>query len=125
LKVNGPLNFDFNVAVIAQKKKSENFAKQLGAVPLSPLTIPGVVTVEPELTFGVGLDLGFKTVGAILAGVTVEWSEIEVVVDLLKKSASRSSGLKPKSITKSLLLQGETALSGEVFATLGMGFSVK
>jgi len=73
----------------------------------------------------VGLDIDFQANGGLLAGVTVNWDDIDVVVDLINYSGSSESGLLPNSVTKTLLLQGEVTVTGEAYATFGLDFGIE
>lgn len=79
----------------------------------------------PELTFGMGLDMGFQANGGVLASVTVNWDDIDVVVDLVNYYSSSVSGLLPNSVSKTLPLQGEVTVTGEAYATFGLDFGIE
>ena len=119
------MNLDFNVALIADYKVDKTYEKELAAIPLSPFTIAGVITVGPELTFGVGVDLGFEASGGVLAGIDVAWNGLNIGVDLISPSSSVFSGFSPSSVTKTLQLSGQIAITGEAYVTIGLDFGLE
>lgn len=122
---SGPLHLGFNVAVIASYEDKLTYEKEVAKVALSPFTIPGVVTVGPELTFGVGFETGFEAAGGILAGIEVDWNAINIVTDLKNPLSSSLSGFSPSSVTKTLTVSGKVAVTGEVFVSVGLEFGIE
>lgn len=69
--------------------------KQLIYVPLAGFDIPGIVAIGPSLELKAGGSAGIKAQGDLLAGVTLDWPQIDVTADLLDHHSSHASGLSP------------------------------
>lgn len=119
------MNLGFHLALIADLELKKTFEKQLAALPLTPFAIPGLVSVGPELSFGVGAELGFEASAGVLAGVDVSWPAMHMNVDLKNKGASGVSGMKPGSVSKTLSLSGQVTVSGEIYLYFGLEFGIE
>jgi hypothetical protein len=125
LTATGPLNFDFSIALFADYEIDKTYEKQLASVGITPFEIPDIVSIGPEITFGVGVDLSFEASGGVLAGINVVWDGINCAVDLINPSSSSFSGFSPNSVTKSLELAAQIEITGEAYVTVGLDFGVE
>ncbi|RGP69523.1 hypothetical protein FSPOR_4627 [Fusarium sporotrichioides] len=57
--------------------------------------ITGLASVDPYIGVGIAAGLGIEATGTLLIGASVEWENIDVLVDLLDSSKSHSNGLTP------------------------------
>ena len=119
------MEFDFSVALLASYKIDKTYEKQLASVPITPFEIPEIVSIGPEITFGVGVDLGFEADGGILAGIDVKWNEINCAVDFIHPASSSFSGFRPNSVTKTLELAAQIQITGEAYVTIGLDFGIE
>ena len=119
------MEFDFSIALLAFYKIDKTYQKQLASLPITPFEIPEIVSIGPELTFGVGVELGFDAQGGVLAGIDVKWNGINCAVNLLHPTASTFSGLRPNSVTKTLELAAQIEVTGEAFVTIGLDFGIE
>ncbi|KAH8886458.1 hypothetical protein GQ53DRAFT_844965 [Thozetella sp. PMI_491] len=100
-------NDPFTIDVIFGLKVAEGFdepvkgiKKQLGAYPLSPLTIPGVFTLGPEITISAALDLaiqgGKESVAEMIVGGSLSISKGVASLDAVNRENNRVTGLAAK-----------------------------
>lgn len=86
----------------------------LANVPLSPLTIAGIVTIGPNLALRAGASLTVTASGNLRAGATLDWPAIAATLDLSQLSKSTASGFSPQ-LTPVLQAQGNISATAAVY----------
>jgi hypothetical protein len=64
-------------------------------IPLSPLTIPGVVAVGPMATLRMDANLNIESKGRVLASLDLVWSNLNFCIDAIAPWNSHASRFKP------------------------------
>lgn len=93
-----PLVIDaiFGITLEAQLDKSvDNFDKQLAAEPFSPLTIPGVFTLGPQLAINGSLDLILNGKAEFLVGGSLSINPGTASLSLANKADNYLGGFQP------------------------------
>lgn len=83
-----------NIELQAQKD-IDLVKRQLGAIPLSPLTIPGIILLGPEVTISAELELTLYGQADLLIGGSLSISKGRAVLDVVNKKNNELTGLKP------------------------------
>ncbi|KAK7038715.1 hypothetical protein VNI00_010599 [Paramarasmius palmivorus] len=88
---NGMFQFEVGVGVIADITIDGNLAEyNLPEVPLSPLTIPGLITVGPMINSAFGADWELGATGTFVARTGFGWKDMNIYLDLLNAGKSRA-----------------------------------
>lgn len=120
--VNGNLKAGLGLGVDANYAASiPAFSKTIVAIPLSPFTIPGLITIGPHLDFGVGASAGINAKGNAYAGIYLVWPAIHAQLNLYK--TPEASGLIP-NVVPEFSAQGQVTMTASVYATVSLGFGV-
>lgn len=91
------IDAQFGITVEAQIDKAvKELSKQLGAVPLSPLTIPGIITLGPQASISVAFDLVLNGKADLLVGGTLTMDPGEVALSIVNKDENKLDGLSIK-----------------------------
>ncbi|KAF7345238.1 hypothetical protein MSAN_01900400 [Mycena sanguinolenta] len=123
--VDGRLDFSAGIGILFDLMYSGTLReKSLPRIPLSPLTIPGIIIVGPfvAVNMGLGYEIGAK--GKFLARTNIGWSNMKAKVDMLngaKSSVKEWTSTIPVSVV-SLELEGYAKLGP--FVTAGLEFGV-
>jgi hypothetical protein len=97
--------------------------QQIAALPLSPLTIPGVLTIGPQISLSACGALTVNAVGQLLAGATLDWSVISANIDLANIQGSSASGFEPH-INPVFQVQGSISSTAEAYLLLSLEFGI-
>jgi hypothetical protein len=119
------MEFSFSIALLAFYKIDKTYEKQLASLPVTPFEIPEIVSIGPEITFGVGIDLGFEAEGGVLAGIDIQWNGINCAVDFINPRSSTFTGFSPNSVKKTFELAAQIEISGEAFVAIGLDFGIE
>lgn len=120
--VNGNLKAGLGLGVDANYAASiPAFSKTIVAIPLSPFTIPGLITIGPHLDFGVGASAGINAKGSAYAGIYLVWPAIHAQLNIYK--SPEASGLIPQ-VVPVFAATGQVTMTASVFATVSLGFGV-
>ncbi|KAH8881082.1 hypothetical protein GQ53DRAFT_773647 [Thozetella sp. PMI_491] len=124
LKNNEDFTIDaiFALAVEAEKKLLD-YKKQLVAFPLSPLTIPGIVTLGPQVAIKAAVAFTVKAKAELTIGGTLKISPGVAVLDVMdlgKEKEDRRSGIDGLESSFTPVF----TFSGSVEATLEAGLPI-
>ncbi|KAJ7092969.1 hypothetical protein B0H15DRAFT_972734 [Mycena belliarum] len=123
--VDGRLDFSAGIGILFDLSFSGTLAeKNFPTIPLSPLTIPGVITVGPliQVTAGIGYQLNAK--GKFLARNNIGWSEMTAKIDMLNGANSFIGEWKPTTPVPVVSLELEGSASIGPFVAAGLKFGV-
>lgn len=123
LTADGLLHIGFELGIVATYNHRWVFTKQLLVVPLSPLSIPGLITLGPQVSLAAGADFAVMAVGQLLAGISIDWSAIHIGFDLAHIGSSSASGFSPK-VTPIFKVNGEIHLESNAYMLLKLEFGV-
>lgn len=84
------------------------------AIPLSPFTIPDLITIEPHLDFGVGASAGPNAKGNAYAGTYLMWPAMHAQLNLCK--SPQASTLIPQVVPECTATE-QVTMPASVFAT--------
>lgn len=104
LKNNDPFTIDaqFGITVEGQvdkghtKKYKKELKKQVAAIPLSPLAIPGIITLGPQASLSVALDFVLNGKAKLLVGGSFSVSPGVAALSLVHKEENKLEGLQSK-----------------------------
>jgi hypothetical protein len=129
IQFNAQFKAGLNLGLKAFVKYEKEWSHDFIDVSLWSFGITGLVTVDPYIGVGIAAGLGIEATGTLLIGASVEWENIDVLVDLLDDSNSHSNGLtpvfKPRSeATGELKLEARLGLPVSVGVKLNVLFGV-
>lgn len=96
-----PFRIDAQFGLTLEKSKARPvlpLSKQLGAFPLTPLVIPGVITVGPQVTVSTAFDLSLDGQAQLLLGGYVMFQPGKVELDVIQSNKSATEGLDPEFV---------------------------
>ncbi|KAH8887403.1 hypothetical protein GQ53DRAFT_809091 [Thozetella sp. PMI_491] len=88
-------------------------SKQLKSLPLSPLAIPGIITLGPQLTLGIALDIGVHGNASIALGGSLRISKGSATIDAKDSRKSGIVGLET-NFTKVAKFEGDAGFRAVV-----------
>ncbi|KAH8892220.1 hypothetical protein GQ53DRAFT_864074 [Thozetella sp. PMI_491] len=91
------------------------YEKQLASVPLSPLTIPGVITLGPEITLNTDIVFSIDGSAELLIGGTLSISPGKAKLSIKNRADNGIDGFKAK-------FKPVAEFNGTISATLELGF---
>lgn len=93
---NNPFTIDAQFGISVETvavKEQELFKKELGALPLSPLTIPGIITFGPQISISAEVDASLTGQAELLVGGSLSISPGRAVLSLVERSENKLEGL--------------------------------
>ena len=81
-------------AEISKDKSIEGFKKQLAAVPLTPLAIPGIIVLGPQIAIGTELELSLKGKADLLIGGSLTIDTGVAALDVKKRENNKLTGFE-------------------------------
>lgn len=99
LRNNGQFNIDAQFGITVEHQKDESIkaaTKQLAAIPLSPLAIPGIITLGPQASISVALDLVLNGKAEMLLGGSLSIQPGVAALSLVHKKDNKLDGLQAK-----------------------------
>ncbi|KIL85373.1 hypothetical protein FAVG1_11329 [Fusarium avenaceum] len=108
-----------NLGLKAFVKYEKSWETELVSLNLPAFSIPVILSVGPYIGLGVEAKMEIEATGTLLIGSSVEWENVDILIDLLDSSNSHSNGLTP-------VFKPRTEASGELSmsASLGLPISV-
>lgn len=112
------IDAQFGIQVELQAEKSIDLVKkQLGSLPLSPLTIPGIILLGPEVTVSAELELTLNGLANLLIGGSLSVSEGRAVMDAVNSTRNELTGLKAE-------FTPVAKLNGTITASMQLGLPI-
>ncbi|KAF7359727.1 Apple protein [Mycena venus] len=125
--VDGSLDLAAGIGILFDLTfKGKIVDNQLFELPLSPLTIPGIIVVGPFLSMHVGLGYELGAKGKVIARNNIGWSNMTAKLDMLdgnKSHTGRWTRRDPVPLV-SVELEGYAKLDPYVTAGLYFGVSI-
>ncbi|CAK7231727.1 hypothetical protein SCUCBS95973_008016 [Sporothrix curviconia] len=113
------LSADLGVTVDVGAPYDTTFTYSAPALSYDLVNIPGIITIGPELLFGVGVDLGANGAVTVAADVGVAVTDGNVHIDFQNSSSSSTSGWTP-DFTSAVNITEKAALSVDPFINLSV-----
>lgn len=123
LKANGAIQAALELGIVASYKNTWTYTRDIANVPLSPLSIPGIITIGPQVTLSAGGSLTVDAVGQLLAGAVLDWPAIQATIDIGDLGGSSASGFKPH-VNPVFEVKAAVSASADAFLTLAVGFGI-
>lgn len=124
LSANGPISAALELGIVASYANTWNFQQAIGAVPLSPLTIAGIITVGPQVSLAAGGSLTVNANGQLLAGAILDWPAISANIDLANIGSSSASGFTSPKVNPVFQAQGSVSATAEAYLLLNVEFAI-
>ncbi|KAJ7502685.1 hypothetical protein B0H11DRAFT_1989648 [Mycena galericulata] len=123
--VNGHLDFSTGLGLEFDLVLSGTLdEKNLVTIPLSPITIPGLIIVGPFATVDVGLGYEVGAKGKFLARNNIGWSNMKAKIDMINGANSFIGEWTPTPPVPILSLELEGSAKLGPFITAGLKFGV-
>ena len=104
--------------ISANGKISHEFSAQLFAIPLSPLTIPGIITLGPQISLNTALNLAIDGSAQVLIGGTLTIAKGSTTLDIIDPSRNSFTGFSSSFVP---LAKAE----GSISVTADLGLPIK
>ncbi|KAJ4246346.1 hypothetical protein NW762_013697 [Fusarium torreyae] len=92
---NAQFKAGLNLGLAAFVKYEKTWEKDLADLQLPGFGISGLCSINPYIGLGVEAGLGIEATGTLLIGASVEWDNIDILIDMLDDDNSHSNGLVP------------------------------
>lgn len=122
--LRGPMQLDFNIAVVVSRGVEYTKEKTIISVPLIGVTLGEVGAIGLYMDLSAGAGLSLQTSSTFLQNMTINWNDFRGDLDLLSIKNSRVSGLLPSKITPGFQVQGDVTVSAEFFLVASLNIGV-
>lgn len=119
----GAIHAALELGIVASYANTWAYNKEIATVPLSPLSIPGVLTIGSQIVLAAGGSLTVNAVGQLLAGAVLDWPAIQANIDIASPSSSSASGFKP-NLNPVFDVKGSVSATAEAYLTVSVGFGI-
>jgi hypothetical protein len=123
ITADGLLHLGFGLGVVATYNHRWVFIRQIFAIPLSPLAIPGLLVLGPQVSLSAGADFAVMAYGQLLAGISIDWDAVHIGFDIGNIGSSSASGFSPR-VTPIFKASGEIELDSNAYLLLKLEFGV-
>lgn len=117
IDVDGNMRVGAYIGVNAFTAWEKTVKKDLLVQGLPGWSIPGIVTLGPQLRLGVQATIAAEAQGQILTGASLNWPNLRATVDFVNSGRSTTSGWTP-------IVDKKFEAHGEVTATAALGLPV-
>ncbi|KAJ9635082.1 hypothetical protein H2199_008568 [Coniosporium tulheliwenetii] len=117
IDVDGNMRVGAYIGVNAFAAWEKTVKKDLLVQGLPGWSIPGIVTLGPQLRLGVQATIAAEAQGQILTGASLNWPNLKATVDFVDSRRSATSGWTP-------IVDKKFEAHGEVTATAALGLPV-
>lgn len=123
MSADGNLHAGLKLGIVASFKDHWGFEKEIVTVPLSPFTIPGIITLGPSLSLAAGAQMDILAEGQLLAGITADVPNFSARFDLKDEDKSVMPDFGP-SAQPVFDGKGKIVLSADAFLALKLAVGV-
>lgn len=122
--MSGNLNAGLQIGVDAYAEFSRTITvARLVHQGIPGFSIPGIITLGPEVTLDMTAQFGISAQGQLLAGVTMNWANLGATLDIIHPSASTSYGFTPQ-VTKIFNATGTLTATASLGLPVGLAFGI-
>jgi hypothetical protein len=123
INIDGGLSAGLSLGFDAQVLFTKEIKKQIAVFPISPLAIPGIASIGPQITLDIKATLTLNATGQLLVGATLNMPKPTTTIDFKNDKNSKSSGWDPefKPVFKA---SGKIAASAELGFPIGVGVGI-
>jgi hypothetical protein len=123
ISADGNLHASLQIGIVASFKDHWGFEKDIVDVPLSPYTIPGIITLGPSLSLAAGAEVNILAEGQLLAGITANMANFSARFDLKDhdKSVAPNFGPQAQPVFDG---KGKIAVSADAFLALKLAVGI-
>jgi hypothetical protein len=123
LEFTGSLSAGLNIGLDAHgTHDGKIFQEQLGpTIPLSVFAIPDVLVLGPMLKVGIDADAHVNAAGQVLAGLNINWQNLDLYIDLIDPLNTRASGFDNPKVDKKFELD---PAKGQLSASASLGIPI-
>lgn len=119
------MDMSLHFAFIANSPYITAFEKSLASVPATRVTVPGLFSIDPTLSFGVGANLNFAAAGSVAAGLDIERTSLQIDTNLNDMIRSDASGSNPQIIDNEISFDANVAFDGDAHLVYGVQYIIK
>lgn len=123
LNAAGAIHAALELGIVATYSNTWSYEKEIANVPLSPLSIPGVLTIGPQIVLSAGGGLTVSALGQLLAGTELDWPAIQANIDIASPGSSSASGFTP-NFTPVFDVVGSISATADAYLTVSVGFGI-
>jgi hypothetical protein len=106
-----------NLGLKAFVKYEKSWETDLVTLDLPAFSIPVILSVGPFIGLSVEAKMEIEATGTLLIGSSVEWENVDILIDLLDSDNSHSNGLTP-------VFKPRTEAAGELSMSASLGLPV-
>lgn len=123
ISADGNLHAGLQLGIVASYKEHWGFEKEIVTVPLSPYTIPGIISLGPSLSLAAGAQLNILAEGQLLAGIKADVPNFSARFDLKDddKSVMPNFGPQAQPVFDG---KGKIVLSADAFLALKLAVGI-
>ncbi|KAF2495895.1 hypothetical protein BU16DRAFT_617426 [Lophium mytilinum] len=100
------------------------YEKRLVDIPLTWLTIPGIISVGPEFSVDAASSLTLQASGQVLAGGILNWPAIDAVVDVIHRENSKLGTLGVPALQPVLEAKGSIQVAADASLKVALAFGI-
>ncbi|KAF2804907.1 uncharacterized protein BDZ99DRAFT_575098 [Mytilinidion resinicola] len=100
------------------------YEKRIVDMPLTWLTIPGIISVGPEFYVDATSSLTLQASGQVLAGGVLNWPAIDAVVDVINRENSKLSTLGIPALQPVLDVKGSVKAAADASLKVALAFGI-
>ena len=124
LNANGVLHAALQLGVVGDYSFNQNVNVPLSNLPLSVLSIPGIISAGPGLTLNAGANVNVNDKGQMLAGLTFDWPDVSAELDILQPSSSSANGFTDPQINRVFRAPVGISANADAYLEMGLGIEV-
>ena len=123
ISADGNLHAGLQIGIVASYKDHWGFEKDIVTVPLTPYTIPGIITLGPSISLSAGAELDILAEGQLLAGIKADVPNFSARFDLKDhdKSVMPDFGPQAQPVFDG---KGKIVISADAFLALKLAVGV-
>lgn len=123
LNAAGDIHAALELGIVASYNNNWSYDKEIANVPLSPLSIPGVLTIGPQIVVSAGGSLTVTADGQLLAGATLDWPAVQFNIDITSPGSSTASGFTP-DLNPVFDAKGSVSATADAYLKVSVGFGI-
>ncbi|KAI9844133.1 MAG: hypothetical protein M1838_002315 [Thelocarpon superellum] len=127
LQGKGQMKASIEMGVVTSADVQQSFTAPIGQVGLSPVSIPGILSLDADLGMTSGATLDLDTAGKVLGGLILTWDQLQANLDIMNPHAASVSGFTDPQLS-TVYPNGTANLNADASAylqgSLSVGFTI-